>query len=490
MADRKYQLNFELSDGSAKQVQFVVPQGDPGETPEITIHEITGGHQVVVTVGDKTNAFEVMDGEKGADGVTPSIEIPINKIPGGHEVYFVVNGESVNSMLIMDGKDGEDGADGDGAGVTSWNDLEDRPFYNDEFEGYILPETSTGIDVYNKWRTVSQPFASGLILGESYTVSVNSMLCVVKAREIEHNGVVYVGLSSDELSDDWMGAGFNILEVPADMVESIGAYAILPNSSYAENISIYGKGRRLKKIDPILLPDDVGGGVTTWDDLGTEIVNDYLLPEVTVAVQEESGGATLPEFAANVTKGQIYKITYNGTEYECVAHSDELVGGEGNSFLFGNIGALFGGDDTGEPFIISVFQPGSDIGNSMMPLDGSTSVTVSVYGKMEKVVPLPEKYIPITSVYFVKIGKNSDGYTLLNGSFEEISKAFNAGRSVCLDIDREEMSGAPLCSLQGDRALFMSVHTLNSLNFALGIFEITLYNEVIFRKFKPFGEFV
>lgn len=31
MADKNYRINFEMSDGSTKSVEFTAPQGEPGE---------------------------------------------------------------------------------------------------------------------------------------------------------------------------------------------------------------------------------------------------------------------------------------------------------------------------------------------------------------------------------------------------------------------------------------------------------------------------
>lgn len=33
MADKKYQINFEMTDGSTQSVEFTVPQGEKGDTP-------------------------------------------------------------------------------------------------------------------------------------------------------------------------------------------------------------------------------------------------------------------------------------------------------------------------------------------------------------------------------------------------------------------------------------------------------------------------
>lgn len=49
MADKHYKLTFELSDGTTKEVEFIVPQGPSGN--------------------NGTNGKDGADGKNGADGV-------------------------------------------------------------------------------------------------------------------------------------------------------------------------------------------------------------------------------------------------------------------------------------------------------------------------------------------------------------------------------------------------------------------------------------
>lgn len=55
-------------------VQVPVPsgppgrKGDPGDTPAISVTDITGGHRVSITTGNDTVTFDVMDGENGDTG--------------------------------------------------------------------------------------------------------------------------------------------------------------------------------------------------------------------------------------------------------------------------------------------------------------------------------------------------------------------------------------------------------------------------------------
>lgn len=85
--------------------------------------------------------------------------------------------------------------------------------------------------------------------------------------------------------------------------------------------------------------------------------------------------------------GEEYKIDWNGTEYTCTSvemHEDDLT-----LVLMGNIGALTGGESTGEPFIIAHLD-----GNiSITPMDGESTWWISIYGKTEVIHELPAKYI-------------------------------------------------------------------------------------------------
>jgi hypothetical protein len=132
--------------------------------------------------------------------------------------------------------------------------------------------------------------------------------------------------------------------------------------------------------------------VTSWNDLTDRPFYSEpgeVLPETTVEIDPESGMAFLPDMA--IFGGDKCTIKYNGTEYVCVcAESDEGLLGLGNYGMDSDPPV-----DTGEPFAMAK----ADIGNGVLvwvvaPLDGSTSVTLSVIGEVHH--PVPDKYLPIT----------------------------------------------------------------------------------------------
>ena len=92
-----------------------------------------------------------------------------------------------------------------------------------------------------------------------------------------------------------------------------------------------------------------------------------------------------PTFEA--TAGETYKVSWDGTVYECTSARAE---GEG-AFTFGNLYILGMGYDTGEPFIIGVLN-GKVI--LIYTQDTSSSHTVSISRIGDSVVKLDEKYLP------------------------------------------------------------------------------------------------
>lgn len=80
--------------------------GSDGETPEITIGDITGGHRVTITVGETSEYFDVMDGQNGQNGqngVSPTVTV--TNITGGHRIT-ITDAVDSHTFDVMDGQDG------------------------------------------------------------------------------------------------------------------------------------------------------------------------------------------------------------------------------------------------------------------------------------------------------------------------------------------------------------------------------------------------
>jgi hypothetical protein len=74
MADKKYRIDFEMTDGTVDSVEFVVPQGEKGEDgTSVTITSVNEsteeGGANVVTFSDG-NTLSIKNGEDGDDFTT------------------------------------------------------------------------------------------------------------------------------------------------------------------------------------------------------------------------------------------------------------------------------------------------------------------------------------------------------------------------------------------------------------------------------------
>lgn len=93
--------------------------------------------------------------------------------------------------------------------------------------------------------------------------------------------------------------------------------------------------------------------------------------------------------------GETYTVNYNGVDYESTA---QLFEGDGNTVtVLGNMGAVVGSGDNGQPFVLMILPPEAfaeaSVGGLFMPLDGATSVTLSIKSEVEKIKKLDNKFI-------------------------------------------------------------------------------------------------
>lgn len=131
----------------------------------------------------------------------------------------------------------------------------------------------------------------------------------------------------------------------------------------------------------------------------TEVAIGEILPETNIPSDPESSDpmVMLPmESVPYLEAGAHYFVNYNGVEYSCVGIDPEAMG-EGASAMYsglvGNIGALTGGDDTGEPFIIGMMNSPDMKCVMVFPLDGATSITISINGEIVTYHKLSDRYL-------------------------------------------------------------------------------------------------
>ena len=121
------------------------------------------------------------------------------------------------------------------------------------------------------------------------------------------------------------------------------------------------------------------------------LVETVLVEESTVSFTD-SGGISMGQLESTFspTVGETYKVSWDGSAYECTC-----VAASGRPYqIIGNLSIMGMGSDTGEPFIIAIFNNKEiRIGTA----DTSASHTISISGYAEPVVKIDQKYLPVAS---------------------------------------------------------------------------------------------
>ena len=116
-------------------------------------------------------------------------------------------------------------------------------------------------------------------------------------------------------------------------------------------------------------------------------VETVLVEESTVSFSfSENNGLYIAQIRSSfeATVGETYKVSWDGTAYECTCVDFY------NELVIGNLSIIGEGSDTGEPFIMNVYNgQGIAIGTA----DTSASHTVSISATVASVVKIDEKYL-------------------------------------------------------------------------------------------------
>ena len=197
------------------------------------------------------------DGKDGKDAVSPTAEI--EPIEGGHRVTITdVNGPQ--SFEVMDGKDGESSG-----GVSSWNDLTDKPFGSETTEGVV---EFNGDLTDREYVDYGDGYVYVKVSDKVFTKDdvVGSIMYLIDGNGGEHSGPV---TESDIVSmDGVVGVGPEPMHVIStkNELELLEGYAPLTsgtwflylNDSYIRSIScLTEQVESIKTIDPKYLPENV-----------------------------------------------------------------------------------------------------------------------------------------------------------------------------------------------------------------------------------------
>jgi hypothetical protein len=191
-----------------------------------------------------------------------------------------------------------------------------------------------------------------------------------------------------------------------------------PNNHYVGNVTVPdGKTLTLQKGAKVVDEAGVLGGSSAPAHV-------VILPETTAEVDPDAGVVfIMTPMSATPTDGGTAKIVYNGAEYTSpiLYISDNGLDG----YAMGNTGAIgIPGGNSDAPFLVALYTAETDGAYGMfMPMDGATSVTVSITeGASSGAAESPVVVVPFVVDNSMNIN--------ITKSFDDILALANSGKVV------------------------------------------------------------
>ena len=270
-----------------------------------------------------------------------------------------------------------------GGGVSSWNDLTDKPF--GDMETVLAAEKTFSKDAgTDKFTDLNSTMVHD---GQELVVRFDGAKYKCKVKDYgDFFGDGNILIATDNYADYMAGNN----ELPFCLIFKSTQTNIACSSSGEHTASVYAV--ETMKIEGKYLPEGLpyteGGGMVE------------ILPEMQITYDEDMSGFIVKQ-ELSLSVGETYLVRYNGVEYKTVA--SEQADETGTAIVLGNAGAMTGGDDTGEPFVFA-YQPAvfghMGITGVFITLDGATTLTVGISGHGRIVHKLDPKYLPDNEIEF------------------------------------------------------------------------------------------
>ena len=254
----------------------------------------------------------------------------------------------------------------------------------------------------------------GVEVGKTYTVNYNGVDYECVGQNID--GICLGNLSSYGLLGN--DEPFIVAVSPPDM--GVGMVVIPLDGATSVTLSISYNGEVITPIQTKYLPEHLQFGSTV--EYG-EIMSERELvgggDDFFIAMNDNGD---MPFDCPPLINGGRYTVVYNGVPYETSCMYAE------GMYLFGNFGLMTGTGDTGEPFIGMRALEGGMPFLMAISTDGSTSITMSLSGDIEKVTKLDTKYLP--EQFIVTFVHEGNDVWSFDKSYAEIVEAYMSGSQV------------------------------------------------------------
>lgn len=363
--------------------------GKDGVSPVVEVFKSGKVASIQVTDVNGTMTTNIKDGE---DGVSPTVSVSKD---GKVTTILITDANGTKTVTLNDGADGESGGDWSVNDENVSGYIKNRTHYK-EVKGTnvaVLPQTSVDFDT-----------GAYLVHGfaENSFIEGNKYIVVWNGKEYEAH--CYVEDGTYVIGNGVLADMTTKTDHPFCVVSFGGsACYVYKETDTAETITIKINGVQetiYHQLDPQYVKDMYY----------TEERNDVEILPTSTAI--DTGNAIMGELYVvgdpiTLVEGKTYKVTYNGLTYESVA-SAITIPSIGAAIGLGDVGLLATGSPTGAyPFVLAANDAIASEGASVaiIPLDGSTSVTVSIVGYAEIIHGVPDKFLPKTPIVdFSKYG--------------------------------------------------------------------------------------
>lgn len=375
--------------------------GQDGVSPDVKVEAIAGGHRITITDASGSKTVDVMDGEKGDQGDT-SVEV----------VAF----SRVNNVLQCSHK------------YRDLQNIRESKILIATYRGnaylYFGQDGNTLI-----FASAGFKYATELGLANQIIMSSDESVAVYNNVTIKAPNPFKLKLTGAATAE-YDGSADVTVEIPAG---TGGGGTGLPTG---------GEPHQMLVTD--------AEGAAKWEDRthysATREVT--VLPECNLTPMEDMDGSALvlEPLVEDIIDGKTYTVYWNGTAYECTA---ALFEEDGESiWMLGNYGLLMDEESTGEPFIIGCAsaEQGAMVGYYAMilPLDGSTDITIKIDLSDTTVKKLDPKYLP-TPNWNAKEGE--EGYIENRTHYTQDIGTIAYDSSLTYDVTLEFDNGIKLCKI-------------------------------------------
>ena len=285
----------------------------------------------------------------------------------------------------------DDVKDMGGGGVSSWNDLTDRPFYDTQNEEMVF-DGSFHIPTSRFATLEEKPF--DIVAGDTYHVTWNGETYECVARVVPTNGgfpITQLGNASIQNAtvtgvDTGEPFLFEFLVLGGEFL----GYVRSTKNDIDAIVKVLHETKEYVTLPTKYLPNGV-------PYLSVEMV-DFITDLSTAELPNDEGMVMIPTFP--ITEGAKYIVELNGETYECIGKDIGHIIGDnvepGNALLLGNT-VFWGLEDNGLPFCIVCVKNENGDGVDMCciaELSGKLDNILSVRGEKVEKRKLSEELLP------------------------------------------------------------------------------------------------